>query len=201
MGTSNQAQACWSVLFSSTRQRVLEILFAQPGRSLYLTELVRQVGRGTGSVQRELVRLEGAGLLLRQRVGNQVHFSANPDAPFYDEIRAMVSKVCGARPEARLKAAVQALSPAPRQVFWHPPQPGSGAGLLVVGASQSRDELMRDLAATSDAGLVLTLLRPERFDALLESRDPQLLALLRPPAVALVGNAVERLSLDNGPQV
>ena len=39
-------------LFSTTQQRVLGLLFGQPDRSYYATELIGLVGAGSGAVQR-----------------------------------------------------------------------------------------------------------------------------------------------------
>src|SRR5438093_5103512 len=68
-------------LFSTTQQRVLGLLFGQPDRSFYATELIGLAGVGSGGVQRELARLAQSGLVTVRSVGNQKHFQANPDAP------------------------------------------------------------------------------------------------------------------------
>ena len=39
-------------LFSTTQQRVLGLLFGQPGRSFYANELIALTGGGSGAVQR-----------------------------------------------------------------------------------------------------------------------------------------------------
>ena len=52
-------------LFTKTQQRVLGVLFAQPERSFYASELIRNAGTGSGAAQRELARLEGSGLIRR----------------------------------------------------------------------------------------------------------------------------------------
>ena len=44
-------------LFTSTQQRVLGLLFGQPARSFFATELIALTGSGSGAVQRELKRL------------------------------------------------------------------------------------------------------------------------------------------------
>ena len=50
-------------LFSKVRQRVLGVLFGNPGRSFYANEVIALAGSGTGAVQRELIRLAAMGLL------------------------------------------------------------------------------------------------------------------------------------------
>lgn len=61
-------------LFTRTQQRVLGVLFGQPDRSFYASELIRMAGTGSGAAQRELARLENSGLLVSRRVGHQKHY-------------------------------------------------------------------------------------------------------------------------------
>ena len=46
-------------LLTKTQQRVLGVLFGQPGRSFYASELIRNAGTGSGAAQRELAKLVG----------------------------------------------------------------------------------------------------------------------------------------------
>lgn len=82
-------------LFTMTQQRLLALLFGQPDRSFFATELIALTKSGSGAVQRELRRLADSGLLVVTRVGNQKHFQANHDAPVYDELRCIVLKTIG----------------------------------------------------------------------------------------------------------
>jgi predicted nucleotidyltransferase len=82
-------------LFSGTQQRVLGLLFGQPDRSFYATELINLAGVGSGAVQRELARLAQSGLVTVKPVGNQKHYQANPDSPIYEELCSMVRKTVG----------------------------------------------------------------------------------------------------------
>jgi predicted nucleotidyltransferase len=80
------------VLFTATQQRVLALLFGQPARSFYATELIELTGSGSGAVQRELKRLSSSGLVTITHIGNQKHYQANPDSPIYEELRGLVIK-------------------------------------------------------------------------------------------------------------
>ena len=94
-------------LFSGTRQRVLGLLFGQPGRSFFATELIALAGAGSGGVQRELQRLSNAGLVMVSWVGNQKHYQANPGAPVFEEVCSIAAKTFGlAEP---LRAALRPL--------------------------------------------------------------------------------------------
>ena len=82
-------------LFTKTQQRVLRVLFGQPERSFYASELIRDAGTGSGAAQRELARLEDSGLIVARRIGNQKHYQANAVSPLYSELRNIVLKTVG----------------------------------------------------------------------------------------------------------
>ena len=84
-----------SALFSMTQQRMLGLLFGQPGRSFYATEIIGLSGAGSGATQRELARLEAACLITTSRVGNQKHYQANAASPIYAEMVAIIAKTIG----------------------------------------------------------------------------------------------------------
>jgi predicted nucleotidyltransferase len=91
-GRKRASSGLADALFTTTQQRVLALLFGQPARSFYATELIELTGSGSGAVQRELKRLSSSGLVTVSRVGNQKHYQANPDSPVYEELRGLVAK-------------------------------------------------------------------------------------------------------------
>ena len=96
-------------LFSTTQQRVLGLLFGQPERSFYATELIDLVKAGSGAVQRELARLERSGLVTVHRVGRQKHYQANAGSPLFGELCGIARKTVGlAEP---LREALMPLTP------------------------------------------------------------------------------------------
>lgn len=98
-------------LFTTTQQRVLALLFGQPARSFFASELIRLTGSGSGAVQRELKRLVSSGLVTVQHIGRQKHFQANPDCPVFDELCAMVRKTI-----AMVEPVRQALEPLAKRI-------------------------------------------------------------------------------------
>lgn len=122
-------------LFSKGQQRVLAVLFGNPHRSFYANEIIAMVGSGTGAVQRELARLESAGLLTVRRVGKQKHYQANPGTPVFAELRAVVLKTSGLADV--LRAALAPLSENIRAAF-------------VYGSIAKRED-----SATSDIDLMV----------------------------------------------
>ena len=82
-------------LFTKVQQRVLGMLFGSPSRTFYANEIIALAHSGTGAVQRELVRLEAAGLVTVIHVGKQKHYQANAAAPMFEELRGLVVKTFG----------------------------------------------------------------------------------------------------------
>ncbi len=81
-----------NALFSKVQQRVLALIFGQPERSFYMSEIVRNVQSGTGAVERELSRLQRSGLVSVERIGNQKHYRANHQSPIFAELQSLVIK-------------------------------------------------------------------------------------------------------------
>ncbi len=99
MGTSKKASSAPAsladALFTGTQQRVLALLFGQPARSFYASELISLAGMGSGSVQRELASLTSSGLVTTRTIGNQKHYQANAEAPIFEELKGIVQKTFG----------------------------------------------------------------------------------------------------------
>jgi predicted nucleotidyltransferase len=102
-------------LFAKVQQRVLGVLFGNPHRSFYATEIIGLARSGTGAVQRELRRLEASGLVTVRRVGKQKHYQANAGSPVFGELRALVLKTCGMADV--LRSALAPLLPGIRAAF------------------------------------------------------------------------------------
>ncbi len=74
LGAGEQSLA--DALFTATQQRLLGLLFGQPDRSFFVTELIELADVGRGAVQRELARLARSELVVIERHGNQKHLSS-----------------------------------------------------------------------------------------------------------------------------
>jgi mRNA-degrading endonuclease toxin of MazEF toxin-antitoxin module len=95
MGSAMDHHSIGCALFGRMRREVLALFYRRPERSFYLRQVIRSLGIGQGSVQRELARLAGAGLLVRTRVGSQVHYQANPASPVFSELKSLMVKSAG----------------------------------------------------------------------------------------------------------
>ncbi|HEX4583198.1 MAG TPA: nucleotidyltransferase domain-containing protein [Burkholderiaceae bacterium] len=137
-------------MFSTTQQRVLGLLYGQPQRSFFATELIGLARSGSGAVQRELARLVASGLVTVVPVGNQKHYRANSDAPIFEELRGIVLKTVGL--EGPLQDAVRALGSRIRLALIYgsvakgQDRASSDIDLLVVSDDLTLEELYGALA-------------------------------------------------------
>jgi predicted nucleotidyltransferase len=132
-------------LFTKTQQRVLGVLFGQPERSFYASELIRNAGTGSGAAQRELAKLEESGLVVARRIGNQKHYQANAVSPLFSELRSIMLKTVGlAEP---LRQALKPLSSAIRAAFVYgsvakaTDQSGSDIDVIIISDSLTYGEV------------------------------------------------------------
>lgn len=103
MGSSStEATDVARALFGKTRRSILALLLARPDESFYLREVVRETQCGQGGVQRELKRLESAGILSRTVRGRATFYLANQDCPLLAELRGLVLGTGGASTSAGL---------------------------------------------------------------------------------------------------
>ncbi len=103
-----------NLLFGAYRHRVLSLLYLRPGDRLHVRMIARLTGVPAGSLHRELRQLAEAGLLVAERSGNQVLYSANEASPVFHELSSMLDKTAGAPPTLQEHAAEYTVEPSGR---------------------------------------------------------------------------------------
>jgi predicted nucleotidyltransferase len=83
-------------LFSSrVRTKLLVTFFMSPGIGYNARELALHLGENYSAVWKELVRLEGIGILTSEPRGNSKVYLVNPHCPIEPELRSMILKTEG----------------------------------------------------------------------------------------------------------
>lgn len=189
MGTYAEA------LFTKTQQRVLAVLFGQPHRSFYANEIIELAQSGSGAVQRELARLQASRLVTVQKIGNQKHYQANPDAPIYEELRGIVMKTFGVADV--LRNALIPLWPLIDVAFIYgslakgTEHAGSDVDLMVIGSLPSNVQLLELLLPTHALmGRVVnpTLYTAAEFSQRVQVGKSFIVRVLEQPKVFVKGN-------------
>jgi DNA-binding transcriptional ArsR family regulator len=80
---------------SDLQARLLTELYVHADRALSLADLSRITGAPMPTIHREVDRLEGAGLLSSERVGNLRLVRANRGLPYFSELEGLLLKTFG----------------------------------------------------------------------------------------------------------
>ena len=181
-------------LFTSTQQKVLGLLFGQPERSFFVTQIMELARSGRGAVQRELQRLESAGLVSVQMRGNEKHYKANRDSPLFDEICSIAKKTVGL--EEPLRVAVESLPEAVDlaliygSVARRADTSASDVDLLIVADDLTLEQVYSALSpveAMLDRKINPTLYTSEEFDRRRARGNAFLKRVLSGPVIVLSG--------------
>lgn len=74
---------------SKTRAKLLELFFANTNKSFYVREITRVIEEQINSVRRELMNLEGIGVIRSETFDNKVYYAANMKHPFAHAFQEM----------------------------------------------------------------------------------------------------------------
>jgi predicted nucleotidyltransferase len=195
--TSSEARPAGlaDALFSNTQQRVLGLLFGQPDRSFYATELIRLAGVGSGAVQRELTRLAQSGLIVVTRQATQKHYQANPHSPLFEELCSIARKTVGlAEP---LREALAPLAPRITTAFVYgsvakrSDTASSDIDLMIVSEKISYPDVMQALQEASERlgrEVNPTIYKPRELTARLRDGNAFVQRVLAQPKVWIIGS-------------
>ena len=194
-GLANRGSALADALFTSTQQRVLALLFGQPNRSFFVTELVALADSGSGAVQRELARLARSKLVTVTKLGNQKHFQANKDSPLFDELCSIINKTVGLQEPVR--AALDSLAGKINlaliygSIAKQSDTATSDVDLLLVSDQLTLEEIYSTLAPVEkllDRSVNPTLYTRKEFDQRRKTNNAFVSRVLNGPTIVLIGS-------------
>jgi len=93
--------------FTKNQTLVLELFFNDPGKSYYLREIGRIIGKKPGVFQKDINKLVESGILLSEFQANSRFFRLNKNYSLYREIKSVFLKTVGV--EGRLKKLLSGL--------------------------------------------------------------------------------------------
>lgn len=181
MGTLHKATSTGlaDALFTPVQQRVLGLLFGQPGRRFQSAELIHLADGGTGAVHRQLQRLESSGLVTVTRLGNQKYYQANATSPIFQELHGLVVKTVGIVDP--LRKALESLAGRIHAAFVY--------GSVAKGTDTAKSDI--DLMVVSD-----DLHYPDLYEAL-QPAEVELARVINPTVVTLESLRRQREQVDS----
>ena len=186
-----------SLLFGTYRQRVLGLLLLNPERSYYVREIARLTDTAAGTLHKELARLAGVGLLVRESVGNQVRYSANRDCPVFEELASILRKTSGL-----VDVLAEALSSVENQISLAfvfgslargEPQSSSDVDVKLVGSIGFADavRVLHPVQETLRREINPVVYSLDEFHRRIASDDSFIREVLSKPRLFIVGNENE----------
>ncbi len=83
------------LFISSTRQKLINILFTSPSEIFYVRQLVRLSEEEINSVRRELDNLKKGGIIESESRGNRLYYWANESSPLFTDLLVLARKSSG----------------------------------------------------------------------------------------------------------
>jgi len=197
MGTLMKKNNISEALFTKTQQAILRLLFLNTDQSYHLRGIIRKSDIGQGTIQRELKRLTEAGIIHREKVGQQSMYRANRDCPIFPELHTLVIKTFGVTD--RLSAALMPLKDRIQVAvvygsFARGDETGkSDIDLLIVGDFDLR-EVVKSLGAlqqTVGREINPTLYKPDEYRRKFRIGHHFLISLQQEPKIFIIGNEDE----------
>ena len=182
---------------ASYRRRVLCLLLLHPERALHVREIARLTSTTAGTLNKELTRLHSAGLLSRERVGNQVRYAANRASPIHTELAGILRKTIGLADVLADALAPSAPTISAAFVFGSMARgsetAGSDVDVMLIGSLTFGDavKLLYPAQATVGREINPMVFSAEEWRTRLKTKDPFAREVLAKPKIFLIGNEDE----------
>ncbi|MET0268063.1 MAG: nucleotidyltransferase domain-containing protein [Duganella sp.] len=193
-------------LLGPLRTRVLSALLLHPDAAWHARELARRLDAVPGSISRELVKLADTGILLRQSIGNQVHYRANRECPIFAELAGLLRKTSGMAvvlADALLPLASQIQSALVfGSVARGEESAHSDVDVLILGEVGFADvmEALHPLQAALLREINPVVYRTEDFHLKLASQNTWAREVVQQPKLFLIGDASDFAKLIENPE-
>lgn len=192
---SIQTDPILEALFTSqARVEVLRLFFLRSSSRHYLREISSLTDQPVRAIQRELARLEKAGLLVSSAEGNRKYFKANSQSPVFSELRSLMVKTSGI--EDYLKKILQEQSDAIQLAFIFgsfargSETVASDIDLMIIGDITSRElsRLLTPLKEDLDREMNPVTIRAREFQENIDKGDSFTQSILEEPKIFLIGD-------------
>ena len=202
---SIQTDPILQALFTSqARVEVLKLFFLRSSSRHYMREISSLTDQPVRAIQRELARLEDAGLLISSVEGNRKYFQANRQSPVFSELRALMVKTAGIVDQ--LKKILQTRSDAIHVAFIFgsfaraSETSASDIDLMIIGAITSRElsRLLKPLKESLDREMNPVTIRAEEFQENVKKGDSFTQSILEEPKIFLIGDVDELQEVVGG---
>ena len=188
------------------RGKALALLLLQPQRRLHVREIARLTGTVAGTMNKELDRLQKAGLLEKHRVGNQLQYCANLQHPVFPELSALLRKTIGLADVLTL-----ALTPVAERIMVafvfgsvarSSDTAASDVDVIIIGRVDFGEavNLLYEAQTTLHREINPKVFAVEEWQAKLDAKSSFILDVLSKPKIFLIGTQRDLDQLDQSGQ-
>lgn len=182
-----------TLFISKVRIKILQLFFSNPQEQFHIRGVVRQINEEINAVRRELLRLEGVGMLEATKKGNRIYYKLRADFPLSSEVSSIIHKTTGLGEEVlrsihdlgEVEFAILTRS----YLVGHREQPDA-IDLLFVGEinMDAVNSLIQRAERTTDNEINYAILKVSEFELRKKRKDPFVLELLVGRKIVLYGN-------------
>ncbi len=179
---------------SQARVEVLKLFFLRSSGRHYMREISSLTDQPVRAIQRELARLEAAGLLLSKVEGNRKYFQANRQSPVFSDLRSLMVKTAWIGDQLRNILTDQSDAVQVAFIFGSYAQGSetltSDIDLMIIGDMTSLElsGYLSPLKAQLDRELNPVTIRVHEFQDNVEKGDSFTQAILEEPKIFLLGD-------------
>lgn len=182
------------ILFSYYRRRVLGLLLLHPEKAFHVREIARLTGTVAGTLHKELSKLGDAGILSRERQGNQLLYRANRSSPIFEELASIMRKTSGLA-----DILAEALAPRAKEIdaafifgsiARAKESTDSDVDVMIIGSIGFADAIRALYEAQTTVGREINpkVLTPSEWVEGVRRQEPFLIDVMGKPKIFLIGN-------------
>jgi len=179
---------------SKARRALLALFFTNPEQEYFPRQTERITGIFVANLQRELVKMEQAGLLNTRRLGKLKLYKLNQQHPLYPELKSLISKTVGF--EELLRSHLSSIEGIRAACIYgsfakNSEHASSDVDVLILGQINEKVLLgtVKRLEKELQREINYTLYTPEDWKKRKAAKDSFVLEVIRQPRITLIGDA------------
>lgn len=177
---------------SKARRALVALFFTNPEQEYFPRQLERLSGIFVGNLQKELIKMETAGLLESRRLGKLKLYKLNIKHPLYPELKGVVAKTVGL--EEMIRAELAKLKGIEAACLYgsfarSEAHAGSDVDLLILGDVEEKPLIraLKGLEGKLQREINYTLYSQADWMKRKTAKDPFVTEVLRQPRIPLLG--------------
>lgn len=178
---------------SKARRALMALFFTNPEQEYFPRQLERLSGIFVGNLQKELLKMEQAGLLQSRRLGNLKLYKLNVQHALYPELKGLVAKTIGL--EEMIRGALSKIEGVKAACLYGSFARGearaaSDVDLLLVGEVHEKPliKAVKDLEGRLQREINYTLYTETEWKKRKTAKDPFIMEVLKRPRIPLLGD-------------